>query len=316
MSVPSSIFFFLPYTESMFFLFCSLFLVGLKENNTRLIIAGLFLASLTRATAMFFIPAVIVMEFFNSEKHFNSSSLKNILYYSLTILSALFVVVLIQYYQTHEWFAFVKQQVKFWGHKFSWPGFPLISYSTGNTLWIDGLAFITGLTAIVISFVFLIKKLKVTEHWHKNRPYWFSAVYIVMVTFYSIFFNNKAGDGQTSLDSLNRYIFSTAFFMIFFIQSAEYFSLNLKNTFIFVFIVVAGFMLIGLGGPALQFISKPKFGTWGNLIFFFALLNYIMYYYLTSHKSYGKYIGLTLAGINVILTAYLLNSFLAAYWVA
>jgi hypothetical protein len=265
---------------------------------------------------MFFIPAVIVMEFFNSEKIFSSASLKNIFYYSLAILSALFLVVLIQYYQTHEWFAFVKQQVKFWGHKFSWPGFPLISYSTGNTLWIDGVAFIVGLSAIAISFLFLFKKLKVTEQWHKNRPYWFSATYIVMVTFYSIFFNNKAGNNQTSLDSLNRYIFSTAFFMVFFLQSTEHFSLKGKNIGIFLLILFTGFVLIGLGGPSLEFISQARFGKWGSLIFFFALLNYIFYYYLSSHKFYGKYIGLVLSGINIILTAYLLNSFLSAYWVA
>lgn len=317
MSVPSSMFFFLPYTESLFFLFCAIFLAGLRTGNNKLVITGLFLSSLTRATAMFFIPAIIIMELMNEPAFFSKASLKNTGLYIITAASALFIVVLVQYYQTHEWFAFVKQQVKFWGHKFSWPGFPLISYSVGSTLWIDGVAFITGLTAMCIVTVFFLKKLRcIAVPLFANRTYWFSACYIVAVTIYSLFFNNKAGAGQTSLDSLNRYIFSTAFFCVFLWESFNYFSFSLKNISILVVITAAGFLMLGLCGPPLAFIDKARFGKYGTLLFFFALLNYILYYYLTTLKPYGKYVLFVLAGFNIFLTAYLLNLFLSGTWVA
>jgi len=63
LSVPSLFFCYIPYSESLFFLSSSLFLIGLHKSNKFLIIAGLFFASTCRAASMFFVPAIFMMEF-------------------------------------------------------------------------------------------------------------------------------------------------------------------------------------------------------------------------------------------------------------
>jgi hypothetical protein len=316
-SIPSGIFFFLPYTESLFFFFSALFLVGLHTRNTKLIIIGLLFCSLTRATVMFFIPSIILMELFCCEKIFDKKALKNILLYSAVGLLGLGLVVLFQYSQTYEWFAFAKQQFKFWKHHFSWPTFPLVSHGGEKILWIDGLAFLFGICATFLLLVYFIKKMmgKQSELF-SNRAFWFSACYVFMVTVYSLFFNSKCLDAQTSIDSINRYMFSTAFFMVFLIYALNYFRFDLRNSIVFFFLCLLSFILLGLGGPTLFFLDKAKLGEHATVLFFLMILVYVTMYFLTSWKKYGNYIAFSLVALNALLTAYLFHSFLIGTWIA
>ena len=56
LSIPSIIFFFLPYAESLFFLFSTLLLIGWKKKDYRLLIVACSLASITRPSILYFIP--------------------------------------------------------------------------------------------------------------------------------------------------------------------------------------------------------------------------------------------------------------------
>ena len=162
-SVPSAIFRFLPFTESFFFLFCSIFLVGLSKNKPWLIITGLLLSSLTRPTAMFFIPAIIAAEVFYDERFFSWKAIKNILCYSAASLTGLFTVVLIQYYQTYEWFAFAKLQTKYWRHHFSLPQLPFTTNGGDKLLWLDGLAFFVSILATSILLFYFNRKIRLSK---------------------------------------------------------------------------------------------------------------------------------------------------------
>ncbi|MGZ4038711.1 MAG: hypothetical protein ACXVPQ_12850, partial [Bacteroidia bacterium] len=117
-SLPSCIFFMLPFSESLFFFCCSLFMTGLKKENHYLIITGLLFASLTRATAMFFIPSILVMELFYCRTLLSKKYFYHTLLFSAISVAGILIVVFIQHYQVGVYWAFAKQQVQFWGHKF------------------------------------------------------------------------------------------------------------------------------------------------------------------------------------------------------
>jgi hypothetical protein len=312
-SLPTSIFFFLPYSESFFFFFSTIFLVGLHKNNFRLIFWGLFFASLTRATALFFIPSIIAMEILNSESFLDKKGLKNILFYSSASVIGLLIVVLFQYVQTNEWFPFAKQQFRFWKHVLAIPEFPLLSHGGEKSLWIDSFAFFTGVCSFFILIAALIIKIfkkKIT--FETNKPFLFSSGYIVMLTLYSLFFNPKCLDAQTTIDSINRYIFSTSFFFVFFIFALRSFSFNFRNVALFIFLLIGVLFLSGLG-TKLVFLGVNSSLLHSNL-FFFSLFTYIFLHYLSSHPIYGKSIAYSLFTLNIILSILSLHNFITGNW--
>lgn len=316
-SIPSGIFFFLPYSESIFFLFSAILLIGLKTNNRALILAGLFFSSLTRATAMFFIPAIIIMEISNSEKIIDKKAILNILHYSGIALFGLFCVVLFQYALTGEWFAFAKQQINFWQHWFSFPKFPLISFTGGRTLWLDGLAFLAGILATFLLILFLIKKLLNESNLIlKNKAFWFSCGYLLMVTVYSLFFNPKHLDNQTSIDSINRYLFSTAYFMVFLLSLLSYFSFSLKYFILLFFISISTFVSLGFFGRPLFFFEHLEHRGVISALFFISMLVYVFLFFASSHKQYGTLFSYLLVLFNSFLTACFFYQFILAKWIA
>lgn len=316
-SIPSGVFFLLPYSESLFFLFSSFLLIGLKKNNRPLILIGLFMSSLTRATAMFFIPAIILMEVFHSEKILDKKAILNILLYSAVALSGLLCVVLFQYALTNEWFAFAKQQINFWNHWFSFPKFPLVSHNGDITLWIDGIAFLAGIVASFLIVVFLLKKLlKQTNTLLKNKAYWFSCAYLLMVTIYSLFFNLECQNNQTTIDSINRYLFSTAYFMIFLLITVDYYKVGSRSFITLVLLTMGSFVLLGFLGRPLVFFEQLANRSIVSAMFFASMFMYVLLFYFSSQKRYGKIISYALILINSFLTAYFFYSFLLNKWIA
>ncbi len=61
LSIPSFCFFFLPYSEAIFFACSTLFLMGLKKNKISIVWLGLLLCSISRPAFTVFIPALIIM---------------------------------------------------------------------------------------------------------------------------------------------------------------------------------------------------------------------------------------------------------------
>lgn len=315
MALPSGIFFFLPYSESFFFLFTSLFLIGLVRQDQKMILVALLLASLTRATAMFFLPGIIVMELFNAPTLFDRKAIRNILLYSAASLSGLLIVVLFQYMQTHEWFAFAKMQIRFWRHRFTIPGFPLVSHGGEKSIWLDALAFFSGVCATFLLLVFFIRKF-FTKQQHailNNRPFWFSATYVFMLMIYCLFFDSRCLDSQTTIDSINRYVFSTSFFFIFFIFALRYFPFRTINYVWFGLLFFVAAVLCGLGGQMVIFKGSDHMRLAG-LLLFTILFIYISLHYLASHRVYGGYICFALMGLNILLSCLTLHNFISSVW--
>ena len=113
---PSFIFFALPYSESIFFLFCTFIVIGLKSKNSTLIYIGLFGSSLTRSVCVFFIPAILICDIFYIVKNGKDRSrlYKEIALKIIFCLAGFLSVVLYQWWTTDTLFEFVKVQ-KYWG---------------------------------------------------------------------------------------------------------------------------------------------------------------------------------------------------------
>lgn len=138
-SIPSNMFMYVPYTEAIFFFFSTLLLVGLRTNNAYLVAAGLFFASLTKATALFFLPAILCMEILNFESLWQC--VKRTAAYAFFPLLGLFSVILFQYKATGVWFAYYRTQAHFWKRTFHVPEFPLTTWGGPRVLWLDGRRF-------------------------------------------------------------------------------------------------------------------------------------------------------------------------------
>jgi hypothetical protein len=316
LSIPSCIFFFLPFSEAVFFLSGSIVLIGLHRQKQLLVVTGLVLCSLARGTAMFFIPAIILMEILAKGQASTKKSFTNIVLYTCAALAGLAIVVLIQYAQTYEWFAFAKVQTKFYHHIFSWPRFPLTSYADAKILWLDGPAFFFGLVATAVAVAFLISfLLKKNEAVVCNKAFVFSTCYLVMTTMYAVFFNPKNGDGFTGINSLNRYFFATPFFFLFMVFSLRTFDQRRRNLILFFSVALVAWIGLGLGRP-LPFLTN-MFETEMKIGIFFAFLTvYTSLFYFTVHPRFGTYCAHALFGLNMLLSVYALNLYISGGWVA
>jgi len=315
-SLPSCIFFFLPFSESLFFLCTSLFLIGLKKDNQKLILIGLLLSSFTRATAMFFIPSIIIMELFFAKQLLSKKAWKTILLYSLISICGLLLVVLFQYALTGEWFAFAKQQVRYWHHHFSFPALPFVTFGGDSILWLDGLALCFGFVAsfllLIFGIRFLLKKDSFQSH---NKALWFSCTYAFMVTIYCVFFDHKSYDGSTELVSLNRYLFATSFFLVFLNEITKAISFSLKNTILYFLIILITTLCLGLGTP-LAFLNTMYQSYHRTTFFFLIIAIYLVMYSLITNEKIGKEISTVLFYTNIILSVIVFNLYLQNHWIA
>jgi hypothetical protein len=203
LSIPSFIFFFLPYSESIFFLCSTIILLGLKNNKDYLIYIGLFLAILSRPAFTIFIPALVITEFLNNNR---DKKYLRIGIYSFLSLLGLLLVGIIQFYDTGEWFNFFSVQ-KGWGNQFQIPKLPLTSWAGGFIVRTDGFALLIG----VLSGGFLsalILKLKWIKGNIPPKEVIFSLAYLGGITLSVLLFRGG------SLFSLNRFVFATPFIIV------------------------------------------------------------------------------------------------------
>lgn len=216
LTTPSLFFMFVPYTEALFFLLMTLTFYGIKNKRWWLVWITLFLGSLTRATAIFLIPSLLVTELLANDRRLWLKSIGTyILHYVLPVLAGLFFFVLYQYHVTGDWFRYFHQQREWEGHKFSWPKFPLASISGGdNITWLSALAILVSL----VSLVLIVKKAIVwlfKNEIQEDKIVTLSLCYLPIILFLTLFLNPKWGTGTTNLTGMHRYSLCTPFFFVF-----------------------------------------------------------------------------------------------------
>ena len=204
LTIPSFIFFYLPYSESLFFLCSVLILVGLKENKSHLVYLGLFLSILSRPAFTVFIPAFIVTELLHS-----FSTLKTYARIGMYLIIAavgLLMVGAIQFHDTGEWFQFFSVQ-KGWGNELQIPKLPLTSWAGSFIVKTDGFALLIGVLAGGYLSA-LILKLKWVKAAMPGRDVLFSLAYLGGISLTVLLFRGG------SLFSLNRFVLATPFIVV------------------------------------------------------------------------------------------------------
>lgn len=200
--LPSGIFFFVPYSEALFFVAATMILVGFHKQLFWLICIALLATSLSRPSFSVFIPALIILYVVNrNNSKFGVASYVGMI---LSVLLGAFIVAYIQYLDTGIWFKYFAIQ-KEWGNELQWIKFPLFSWGRPYIIKYDGITFLIGIVVGIISlrYMFFNKSRN-----HFNDSVFFSLLYISGITALILLF--RGGE----LFSINRFIWSTPFGML------------------------------------------------------------------------------------------------------
>lgn len=304
-SIPSMFFFYVPYTEALFFLLSSFILIGLKTKNDNMVAASLFLASLTRPSFLFFIPAFVFLFLIEIKKeHFWPLLKKYFLFYAFPTILALILLILIQKIQTDTWLPYFRAQRNVWSRSFRLPTLPFGSLEGKPLLWIEALGFWLGTLVSILVFyagynlIILRKSLKLYD-----RTYLFSICYLMMSFLSIIFFNPVWEIERTLLNGMNRYMFANPFLFIFIWQSSKYFKfkpLHLLYLFLFSFIV---------------WLLLEYYYLHVNELLYFLCITLYLTFFTFSLKIKNNFIYLLLFLLNIIGQTYLFHRFLSEQWV-
>jgi hypothetical protein len=243
-SVPGIIFMFLPFSEAVFFLASTILLAGLKRNNFAMAAAGIVLSGLARPVATIFIPAILAWHFLSTDG--SGKALVKTLSLTAICIASLAIVFTAQYFQTGDWLAFLRVQ-KEWGNYLRLPVFPLTSWAGGFILRLDALALFFGISAFFALIFFLIKKQKYRIS--TDGALIFSLCYLAFLSITILLTRGGV------LNSLNRYLFCSAFF---FVAMHKLFSFQLfaKKNALILFLVSGIFWLLFASYVHIQTILK------------------------------------------------------------
>jgi hypothetical protein len=213
-SFPSFIFFVLPYSEALFFLFAAILIRGYEKKIPWLVLLGMFGCSLTRSVSAFFIPAIIVTEFLANDGRIRDKII-NATWYSLASLAGVAITTIIQFLQTGKVLYFLTVQ-RYWGRNFIIPSLPFTTESASRVLGVDAIALTIGLFAAFLLLCVLISRIN-RSFFKKpqaigDRALIFSLLYLVSITILDCFFTSNLGE-RTTIWSINRHILCTPFFI-------------------------------------------------------------------------------------------------------
>lgn len=229
-SMPFNIFYFIPYTESFFFFASVLVIIGIKNKNDFVLYTGLLIAGLIRPSITLFLPTIIL---YYSLTCRNTSIFKKLIFPLLFSLIGLLITNYYQFLFSNEWFSFYNAQ-SLWDNKIRWPNLPFKSWGGDFITLIDAFAFFVGLSFFIFLSILFYKKHFLKQSLKIKNHELFSLIFAVGS--FAIIIIYRGG----VLFSLNRFIFSTAFFIPAFLFISSYIKtlliLNAKKYFIFYFI--------------------------------------------------------------------------------
>lgn len=210
LTIPPTCLTFIPLTEALFFLLGSLALYAIKEKKDSLLMLIIFFIALVRATTLFILPALFVMEILSSPLKDWKKGFVRACKFAIPSIIGLFIFIWWQYLQTGIWFVYFKIQAEHWDKGFSVPEFPLKNIEGGEWRyhWLSALALLMCFTCILFLIRELIRWVNNKSTAEKNTL--FSATFLGMVVIFILFFN-PVYDHSTRIMSANRYTFITPF---------------------------------------------------------------------------------------------------------
>ncbi|MBK6526060.1 MAG: hypothetical protein IPG07_11255 [Crocinitomicaceae bacterium] len=297
--IPSNIFFFLPYSEALFFAACVLVLVGILKEKNWITIFALIIASVARPAYVIFLPALFAVAYLGEGTF--GSRLKRILIYSGAIFTGTFLVGLIQFNDTGRWFEFFEAQ-ELWGNHLQFPTLPIRSWAGGFVTRLDGTALVVGVICWVLTSYWLYLKLVKKQKLEVPTSVVFSVFYLAGISLIVILFRGG------SLFSLNRFVFCSPFFLVF----IKYVSDNvvIRNQFkiaVYSFLLLTVYWLLFYSFVHLE--SFLKYAGLSVLLIAVAKL-------VTNKSLKTNLFNLVVIFILVEIQVYLLIRFLNGNWVA
>jgi len=112
-TLPTSVIYMIPYSESLFLLFMTIASIGIIKKNYLLYFIGILFLSMVRPATLFVLLAIVSAEIFVNIYKPKASFLKSILLKSIPFFIGYSIVLLIQYMSSSSWTAYLDAQ-KYW----------------------------------------------------------------------------------------------------------------------------------------------------------------------------------------------------------
>lgn len=215
LAVPSLIFSFVPYSESVFFLGATLLLLGFKKDMILLIILGTVISCFARSAS-----AILILCFlFTYLICENDIRWRRVRLYVAAITMAIVSSVIVRWLQAYEVgtdFSMFEVQSQ-WNRHLSLPTLPITTTSQKLLVWNDLLALFIGLVCgtLILNYVYSQFKKRLLP---QATDWIISLLYIAGITAVTLLFSGTYGQRGTSVHSLNRFVFATPFYTIFLIE--------------------------------------------------------------------------------------------------
>jgi hypothetical protein len=299
LSTPIYIFFYVPYSEALFFFFAVIIIHGFDKKSIWLQCLGFFGASLVRSVSVIFIPALLICFFITHHTNNYRRALQNLIINILSCILSVFITVLYQGLQTDKWFYFIQIQ-KYWKRQWEVPSFPLTTYSPERILGVDGIAFIVG----IIALFFFIKRLNEKFSPSVNTGQYkasilFSMVCLIGITMLDTFFTFKEANA-TNIWSLGRHLLCTPFFLNFIFWWTSESKPSVSDLKKLAIIVILGIFITGTYAYPSQVALY---------IFFFTAILIVKYF-----DNLGKFLYIIYV-LGILLQILNLKAFLSDNWV-
>jgi len=236
LTIPTVYYTFIPYSEALFFLLCSLTLYGIKKDNNRIVWISLFLLSLTRATGIFLAPALLAMSILSYPKsELRRNLIKYLKFYLSPIVAGTAAFIVYQYEQTGIWFVYFITQKISEGHSLKWPTLPFQTMSGPPLIWISALAMFIDVVAFIFLGILLVKWL--IKNKTEDPLMIVSCGYLFVVMVQIVSFNPTWGPRETTnVLGIFRYTMANPFFYVFLYRFTNAVQYTWKN-YVLVFIV-------------------------------------------------------------------------------
>ncbi|MCB0795261.1 MAG: hypothetical protein KDB88_11045 [Flavobacteriales bacterium] len=203
-STPTAVFFFVPYTESLFFVGSAVLLIGHSRQERGLIFMGYLIACTSRPVFTALLPAVVLATWLAGND-------RRSIYHQLIpaaggVALALAMVTMVQYRDTGEFLGFYHAQSG-WGNTFGLPTMPLTSWGGGWIVMLDAAALLIGCIAGLLTLRMAYTKWTTGS---SNEPFLvaLSTGYLASVSLLVLLIHGG------ELYSLGRFVFCSPFLIV------------------------------------------------------------------------------------------------------
>lgn len=300
LSVPIFVFYALPYSESLFFVFSTILIYGFEQKNKKLQFIGFLGMSIARSVSIVAIPALLISTFFL--KTDSSSIWTKLKASALNILASvlgLLISAVIQGSQTGKWFYFFEIQ-KYWRRHWIVPEVPFSTHSPERMLGIDGLAFIIGVMAGVFCLSWIYKFLMGKKlGYNVSQAVFFSVLYTTGVMILDVIFTYNQR-GSANIWSISRHVLCPPFAIFFLIWWIKEGDIEKTIGYALIPIIIIGVFVTGI-------FKYPDH-------IFFVLVFLGGLFILKYHPKYEK-LALFACFINLLLQLQIFNSYLNGGWI-